>query len=32
LAAPDAFDDLGALDHDSALGAAREDGERVLDP
>ena len=31
-AASDAFDDLGALDHDSALGFGRQDGERVLDP
>ena len=32
LAARDAFDDLAALDHDSALGIGCEDGERVLDP
>ena len=28
----DAFDDLGALDDDAALGAGGENGERVLDP
>ena len=32
LAARDAFDDLSALDHNSALGIGCEDGERVLDP
>ena len=31
-AASDAFDDLGAFDHDSAFGVGRQDGERVLDP
>src|ERR1700722_10233128 len=32
LTASDAFDDLCAFDHDSALGIGCEDGERVLDP
>ena len=31
-AAGDAFDDFRAVDDDTALGALREDGERVLDP
>ena len=32
LAAPDAFDDLIAFDHNAALGVGCENGERVLDP
>jgi hypothetical protein len=31
-AARNAFDDLSAFDHDSALGIGCKDSERVLDP